>query len=128
MLKSILQEHIYTETHKLPIYWCFKEAMSAFVPSSISCSELTHKAGDLVLTVIFVAPNTAHQPHLSSHLTHFTPSAFLFISFHYFSRFCDYFCGTRRHFYSLLCEHIVLTSCYIPCLSNLPSYCIPFHV
>lgn len=53
MLKSILQEHIYTEIHKLSSYWCFKEAMSAFVPSSISCSELTHKAGDLVLTVIF---------------------------------------------------------------------------
>lgn len=56
-----------------------------------------------------MVPNTAHQPHLSSHLTHFTPPDFLSTSFHYFSRFCDYFCGICRHFYSLFCEHFVLT-------------------
>lgn len=76
MLKSILQEHIYKEIHKLSSDWFSKEAKSASVPSSVSCTELIHKAGDLVLTLIFelidwcsTVLSPAHQPRLS-HLTH----------------------------------------------------------
>lgn len=77
MLKSILQESTYKEIHELSSYWFSKEAKSVSVPSSVSRTELIHKAGDLVLTLIFdlidwcsTVLSLAHLSHLSSHLTH----------------------------------------------------------
>lgn len=77
MLKSILQERTYKEIHELSSYWFSKEAKSVSVPSSVSRTELIHKAGDLVLTLIFdlidwcsTVLSLAHQSRLSSHLTH----------------------------------------------------------
>ena len=77
MVKSILQEHIYKDVHELSSYWFSKKAKPASVPSSVSCTELIHKAGDLVLTLIFdligwcsTVLSPAHQLRLSSHLTH----------------------------------------------------------
>lgn len=68
MLKSILQEHIYIEIREFPSYWFSKEVEYASVPVSVSRTELLHKAGDIVLALIFdltewcsAVLNPAHQ-------------------------------------------------------------------
>lgn len=130
MLKSVLQEHIYKEIHKLSSYWFSKEAKSA----SVSSTERIHKAGDLVFTLIFdlidwwstvLSPN--HQARLSSHLTHWLHQISHPLHTTTSADFITTFCNMQTFLLSLMCAHHYYLLHCVPCLSNTLPYCNPLH-